>query len=48
MTDRPLGSAGARSPLFWILLVLAWLWVIVPFTYGLVQLVARIPALFSG
>ena len=48
MTDRSLGRAGGRSPLFWVLLGLAWLWVAVPFTYGLVQLVARIPALFSG
>ena len=43
-----LGAAGSRSPVFWALLVLAWLWVLVPFTYGLVNLVARIPALFSG
>jgi hypothetical protein len=34
--------------MFWALLVLVWLWVLVPFTYGLVNLVARIPALFSG
>ncbi len=43
-----LGAAGSRSPMFWALLVLVWLWVLVPFTYGLVNLVARIPALFSG
>lgn len=28
--------------------VVLWLWVVVPFGYGLVQLVTRIPALFSG
>jgi hypothetical protein len=38
----------ARSPMFRVLAVLAWLWVAVPFAYGLVQLVTRIPALFSG
>jgi hypothetical protein len=40
--------AQGRSPVFWVIAVLAWLWVAVPFTYGLVQLVSRIPALFSG
>jgi hypothetical protein len=43
-----LGSAGARTPLYWVLVVLAWLWVSVPFAYGLVQLVTRIPALFGA
>ena len=43
-----LGSAGRQSPVFWVLLVLVWLWVAVPFTYGLVQLIGRIPALFSS
>lgn len=47
-SSSALGSAGQRSPMFWVLLVLVWLWVLVPFTYGLVNLVARIPALFSG
>ena len=27
--------------------VIAWLWVGIPFAYGLVQLIAKIPALFS-
>jgi len=30
------------------LVVLAWLWVAVPFGYGLYQLLIKIPALFSG
>lgn len=30
-----------------ILVVLAWLWVLVPFCYGLYQLVVKIPALFG-
>jgi hypothetical protein len=34
----------AYSP---ILMVLAWLWVLVPFSYGLYQLVIKIPALFG-
>jgi hypothetical protein len=46
--SAPLGSAGRRTPMFWVLLVLVWLWVAVPFTYGLVQLIGRIPALFSS
>ena len=29
------------------LMVLAWLWVLVPFSYGLYQLVIKIPALFG-
>lgn len=27
---------------------LAWVWVVVPFSYGLYSLVQRIPALFGG
>jgi hypothetical protein len=27
---------------------LAWAWVVVPFLYGLYQLVIKIPALFGG
>ncbi|OZM79231.1 hypothetical protein [Pseudonocardia sp. MH-G8] len=27
---------------------LAWVWVVVPFLYGLYKLVERIPALFGG
>jgi hypothetical protein len=42
-----LGGSGRRSPVFYALLVLAWLWVAVPFAYGLYSLVIRIPALFG-
>jgi hypothetical protein len=42
-----LGGSGRRSPAFHALLVLAWLWVAVPFAYGLYSLVIRIPALFG-
>jgi hypothetical protein len=41
------GAAGGRSgppPVAW----LAWVWVTVPFLYGLTMLVAKIPALFGG
>jgi hypothetical protein len=31
-----------------VLTVLAWLWVIVPFLYGLYQLLIKIPALFGS
>jgi len=37
-------APAATAPLA----VLAWLWVIMPFGYGLYQLVVRIPALFGG
>ncbi|MDN5920127.1 MAG: hypothetical protein L0I76_34345 [Pseudonocardia sp.] len=30
-----------------VLLVLAWLWVLVPFLYGLIALLLKVPALFS-
>ncbi len=30
------------------LVALAWLWVLVPFSYGLYQLVVKIPALFGS
>jgi hypothetical protein len=39
-------SAPAR-PINPVLAVLAWLWVLVPFGYGLYQLVIKIPALFG-
>lgn len=42
-----LGPAGSRTPVFYVLLVLAWLWVAVPFAYGLYSLLIRIPALFG-
>jgi hypothetical protein len=28
--------------------ILAWLWVLIPFAYGLYQLLVKIPALFAG
>ena len=43
-----LGHAGQRTPQFYVLVVLAWLWVVVPFGVGLYFLLLRIPALFSG
>lgn len=43
-----LGTTGSRTPAYYALLVLAWLWVVVPFGYGLYQLVVKIPALFAG
>lgn len=44
------GTAAAApdwTPLQWTGAVLAWLWVAVPFGYGLFALVAKIPALFG-
>jgi hypothetical protein len=35
------------GPLQWAGAVLAWLWVLVPFGYGLYRLVINIPAIFG-
>jgi hypothetical protein len=43
-TDSAVTTPGGTMPL----VVLAWLWVAVPFGYGLYQLLIKIPALFSG
>lgn len=42
------GSTATRPAGQVPLLVLAWLWVAVPFGYGLYQLLLKIPALFGG
>ncbi|NMH96760.1 MFS transporter small subunit [Pseudonocardia acidicola] len=39
------GSGEGRPPM--IVMVLAWLWVVVPFAYGLWQLLLKIPSLFG-
>lgn len=44
--STPEQTAG-WSPLQWAGAVLAWLWVAVPFGYGLYELVLKIPALFG-
>lgn len=36
-----------RRPISPALAALAWLWVLIPFGYGLYQLVIKIPALFG-
>lgn len=36
------------GPVQWAGAVLAWIWVLVPFGYGLVQLILKIPALFGS
>jgi hypothetical protein len=38
---------GQWTPLQWAGAVFAWLWVLVPFGYGLYQLLIKIPALFG-
>jgi hypothetical protein len=40
-------TTGTR-PVSPVLAVLAWIWVLVPFGYGLYQLVIKIPALFGS
>ena len=42
-TDAPAGWSTRQR----VAAVLAWLWVAVPFGYGLYQLVIKIPALFG-
>jgi hypothetical protein len=38
------GTRSGAPAIAW----LAWVWVVVPFLYGLYQLVIKIPALFGG
>jgi hypothetical protein len=45
MTDR---SIEATSPRVKLVSTISWLWVGVPFTYGLYELVVKIPALFTN
>jgi hypothetical protein len=41
-------GAPARGGVNPALAALAWLWVLIPFGYGLYQLVIKIPALFGS
>jgi hypothetical protein len=45
MSDR---SIEATSPRANALGIVSWLWVGVPFTYGVYELVVKIPALFAN
>lgn len=40
-------DAAQARPVAPVLVALAWLWVIVPFGYGLVQLLQKVPGLFG-
>jgi hypothetical protein len=40
-------DAEQSRPISPVLAALAWLWVLVPFGYGLYQLLVKIPALFG-
>ena len=31
-----------------VIAIVAWLWVLIPFAYGVYQLIIKIPALFAG
>ncbi|PVZ04962.1 MFS transporter small subunit [Actinomycetospora cinnamomea] len=44
MTDHT--AAGPSSAGRTVLAVVAWLWVLIPFLYGVYSLVLKIPALF--
>jgi hypothetical protein len=41
-------SGDAERPVNPLLVALAWVWVSVPFGYGLYQLILKIPALFGS
>lgn len=45
MTDRPIETISPRGRLLGIGI---WLWVGVPFGYGVYELVVKIPALFTN
>jgi hypothetical protein len=47
MSEQTSGTRtdGAPNP---VLVALLWLWVLIPFGYGVYQLVIKIPALFGG
>ena len=47
MTTAGTGGESGWSPLQWAGAVLAWLWVLVPFGYGLYRLLINIPAIFG-
>ncbi|OAP20177.1 MULTISPECIES: hypothetical protein [Amycolatopsis] len=38
------GRSGGRT----LLLVIAWLWVLAPFAYGVVELIQKVVGLFGG
>jgi hypothetical protein len=41
-------ATGSVSPGRAVLTTLAWVWVILPFLYGLYQLLIKVPALFGS
>ena len=43
--DSTLGKPAAN---ILVIGIVAWLWVLIPFAYGLYQLIIKIPALFAG
>lgn len=47
MSSQQATGSATWGPLQWVGAVLAWLWVGVPFAYGLYELVLKIPALFG-
>ena len=51
MTERGVGvtdGAGGTGAGIRVVTVLAWLWVGLPFLYGVYALVIKLPALFGG
>jgi hypothetical protein len=48
MSSAETGTNQSWGALQWTGAVLAWLWVLIPFGYGVVKLVERIPGLFGS
>ena len=47
MSTQSESAPSPANPISPVLAALAWLWVLVPFGYGLYQLLIKIPALFG-
>ncbi|TCK21029.1 MFS transporter small subunit [Pseudonocardia endophytica] len=46
MSEQQATTAG-WTPGMWAIAIVAWLWVGVPFAWGLYELIIKIPALFG-
>jgi hypothetical protein len=46
MSERVAGAPAVKKPT--ALLIVAWAWVLVPFAYGVDQLVVKVVKLFNG
>ena len=44
--SQPTSESSGATPSRTVLTIIAWAWVIIPFLYGVWQLVIKLPALF--